>query len=397
MNLLGTYAGLVEDNKDPERLGRLKVRIPHVYGAVGGVFGAISTENLPWALPAGLPNGLSQQSGGFDWLPEIGDQVLVRFLDGEPEKPVYEWFMQTQPAAQTFKLHQYKDVAGAAVGTGGGKPKRGALVRYGHTVEWNTDGLIETTSRGYRLLLTDASAAGNDGDITLATAAGQFLEFDDGLNQCLLNVNLDWQINVGSQMIAICNSISLQTMAEEIELISGSLVSVESVGNLEGKIGGDWTMDVAGGMTWTQAGEVAIDTTSGWAMTVLLDFDLTVLQGLYVTVTGMTEITSIGGLALTTSGVLNFTSSGLTTLTGTGGLTLISPGISTLEFGRLFLGIGSTEPFVLGNQLFSYLSALHAALASHVHPDPDSGMTGPPIPVPPAPTAGMLSATISGR
>jgi hypothetical protein len=44
--LLGTYCGVVENVKDPEKLGRVKVRVPHVFGFIG-------QNDLPWALPAG--------------------------------------------------------------------------------------------------------------------------------------------------------------------------------------------------------------------------------------------------------------------------------------------------------------------------------------------------------
>lgn len=370
MSLLGTYAGVVEDNKDPEKLGRLKVRVPHVYGAVGGTFGAITTENLPWAMPSGLPNGLSQQSGGCDWLPEMGDQVLVRFLDGEPEKPVYEWFMQTQAAAKNFKLHAYKDAA-----DGVGKPKRGAWVRYGHTVEWNSDGLILTTSKGYRLLLTDASTKGNDGNINISTQAGQFMDMDDTTNTVSLNVNEDYQINVGNQMLAICDSISLNTMTNEIEMISGSYLSFDTVDNVEGTVGADWTMDVAGNTEFRLTGD--------WITTALANVQFTVTGDWINTVTGNWTTTVTGTTALTSTGNM--------TLTGTAQM--------TLEFAQLFLGTGSTEAYVLGNQLLTYLAQLVTMLQTHTHPGVESGpsTTAPPAVAFPIPTPALVSQVIKGR
>ncbi len=360
--LLGTYAGLVEENKDSEKLGRLKVRVPHVYGAVGSTFGAISTDNLPWALPSGLPNGLTQQSGGADWLPQIGDQVLVRFLDGEPEKPVWEWFMQTQQSAQDFKLHAYETGQSGSVGP----PKRGAWVRYGHTVEWNSDGLILTTSKGYRILLTDASQAGNDGDITIETQAGQFLEFDDSVNTVTLNVNEDYQINVVNQMLALCDSISMQTQSNEIELISGSFMSVTTDTDLTQKVGGDWTSDVTG--------KTSLTTGSDWAVTVAQNATIDVTNSFTLSVTGQASISS--ELAMTLS----------------------TPAILTFDFQRLFLGQGAAEPFVRGNQLFVYLQTMFDLLVSHTHPGVMGGpsSTGPMVPSPIPPTAALLSTTITG-
>ena len=80
--LFGTYLGFVEEVRDPDKLGRIKARVPSAYGFSSGPGGSIGTEDIPWAIPAGLAAGGSDASGGISWLPEPGDQVFVRFLDG---------------------------------------------------------------------------------------------------------------------------------------------------------------------------------------------------------------------------------------------------------------------------------------------------------------------------
>src|SRR3954470_6030472 len=100
MDLQGCFIGIVEKVDDPEKLGRVKVRVPHAYGIFGTEVGAVPLDDLPWALPAGLPAGGSSASGGASWLPEPGDQVVVQFLDHEPEKPIWSWLMQTRSQSQ---------------------------------------------------------------------------------------------------------------------------------------------------------------------------------------------------------------------------------------------------------------------------------------------------------
>jgi hypothetical protein len=149
--LLGLYAGVVEDNADPENVGRLRIRVPHIYGPTGETV-AIATPDIPWAMPAGLPAGLTDASGGIAWLPENGDQVYVQFLDGEPEKPVWLWGNQTRLAARKTRLHQYDDKKH--------KPIRSALTRYGHTIEFNETSIIVTTKQGNAFMLDDSVDGG---------------------------------------------------------------------------------------------------------------------------------------------------------------------------------------------------------------------------------------------
>jgi len=70
----GVALGLVTNNQDPEKLGRIKVKFPWRDG---------SPESY-WARLAVLAAG---QDRGTLWLPEVGDEVLVAFEKGNIEHP----------------------------------------------------------------------------------------------------------------------------------------------------------------------------------------------------------------------------------------------------------------------------------------------------------------------
>jgi hypothetical protein len=220
MSLLGTYCGVVENVKDPEKLGRVKVRIPHVYGFIG-------QNDLPWALPAGMPAGNSPNSGGFSHLPDVGDQVYVRFLDGEPEKPIWEWGNQTIAGAKALKLHQY-EAQGKAVGP----VKRAGWTRYGHTVELNPTGLIVTTSQGYNLSLTDGDGVADpNGIITLSTAKGAMLQIDDEGGDWTAYVIEDFYINVGDTINALARAVEF-TATDSFTVDVGTDLDIDTGGNI---------------------------------------------------------------------------------------------------------------------------------------------------------------------
>jgi hypothetical protein len=220
MELLGTYCGVVENVKDPEKLGRVKVRVPHVYAFIG-------QNDIPWALPAGMPAGNSPASGGFSHLPGVGDQVFVRFLDGEPEKPVWEWGNQTIAGAQALKLHQY-EAQGKAVGP----VKRAGWTRYGHTIELNSTGVIMTTSQGYNVTLTDGDGVADpNGIITLSTPKGAMLEIDDDGGDWTAYVIEDLYLNIGDTINAIARSLDF-TIIDSFSVDVGTDVDFDAGGDI---------------------------------------------------------------------------------------------------------------------------------------------------------------------
>jgi hypothetical protein len=196
-NLSGLYAGIVEDVNDPELIGRVRVRVAHVYGPAGAA-DSIDTTDIPWAFPAGLPAGGSAASGGISWLPEPGDQVYVQFLDGEPEKPVWFWGNQNKFQKDKLKLHQYEQK----------KVVRAGLTRYGHTIEFNSSSIIATSQSGYAVILEEGLAPAQ-GKITLMTPQGQIIEMSDE-TQMLEVIVPEVQITVDRMVTAMAEAFDLE-------------------------------------------------------------------------------------------------------------------------------------------------------------------------------------------
>jgi len=89
---LGPYPGVVVDDEDPDRGGRLRVRVPAAYGAPDEDE-KIEDDQLPWARPGALVTG---QKSGVIAIPEVGAEVWVAFRGGDGERPVWlgGWFSQ---------------------------------------------------------------------------------------------------------------------------------------------------------------------------------------------------------------------------------------------------------------------------------------------------------------
>jgi hypothetical protein len=72
----GKHRGIVTDNNDPEKLGRIKAQVPAVMG---------ETE-VGWALPSFPFIG---DGHGFFMLPEVDSMVWIEFEAGNPDFPIW--------------------------------------------------------------------------------------------------------------------------------------------------------------------------------------------------------------------------------------------------------------------------------------------------------------------
>lgn len=83
---LGKFRGVVTDNNDVLRLGRVRARVPDVTG----------DDETGWATPC-APFGGSNT--GFFAVPKVGAGVWIEFEHGDPEYPIYVgswWGGQTE-------------------------------------------------------------------------------------------------------------------------------------------------------------------------------------------------------------------------------------------------------------------------------------------------------------
>lgn len=76
------YRGVVEDNVDPENLGRCKVRIPSIHGPLD-----YSPSLLPWARQ--IATSTINKVRGNSNVPDIGDIVWVMFEGADRNFPIY--------------------------------------------------------------------------------------------------------------------------------------------------------------------------------------------------------------------------------------------------------------------------------------------------------------------
>ena len=79
-----TYLGVVEDNNDPKKVGRCRIRVMDVFdGKNKDNEYEVKTEDLPWAFPWKDLNG-----NAFN-LPDIGKIVIAVFENGDQNTPEY--------------------------------------------------------------------------------------------------------------------------------------------------------------------------------------------------------------------------------------------------------------------------------------------------------------------
>ncbi len=72
----GKYRGTVTDNLDPLMQGRIRVKVPSVFG----------DQETGWALPSSpyAGNGV-----GFFFIPPNGSNIWVEFEEGNPDYPIW--------------------------------------------------------------------------------------------------------------------------------------------------------------------------------------------------------------------------------------------------------------------------------------------------------------------
>lgn len=151
-----SYLGCVEDNRDPEKLGRLKVRI--------APYSELATEELPWAYPKLGTHGNSAEYGGLN-VPEVGSQVRIDFPSKDLTAPYYSGAELNEVNRTTFFDEDYPNTYGYkdSVGNFMRVNKEKGTVQFQHTTSTNAqvspDGSIRVSlSNGAYFILDNSNS-----------------------------------------------------------------------------------------------------------------------------------------------------------------------------------------------------------------------------------------------
>ncbi|MEM9217602.1 MAG: phage baseplate assembly protein V, partial [Cyanobacteria bacterium P01_F01_bin.150] len=186
--------GIVTHNHDPENLGRVRVRFPTLTPERDG-----SAHSSYWARIASVGAGPNR---GFDWLPEINDEVLVGFEHGDIRRP---YILGGVWNGQNQRPETVNDTV-PKTGTHQGKVRLRTLkTRTGHTLQFVEEdqgatkaGVTLTTSNGHQLKLDDS-----DRHLTLTTANHHRLTLDDQHQTITLTTANGQQIHLNDTTGAI--------------------------------------------------------------------------------------------------------------------------------------------------------------------------------------------------
>lgn len=146
----GVVIGLVNSLDDPEGLGRVQLTFPWM------------SESEPESNWARIAAPMAGPERGFQFMPEVGDEVLVAFEQGELRMPYvlgYLWNGEDRPPRDDPKLRTVKTVSG-------------------HVLEFDdTEGsekITLQTQGGHKLAMQDG-----DGTLLIETSGGNQLEMKD--------------------------------------------------------------------------------------------------------------------------------------------------------------------------------------------------------------------------
>ena len=434
--LNGFYRGVVEDNVDPLKAGRVRVRIHGIHTAkkVKSTTEGIPTDELPWAEPC-MPIHEGSVSGFGSWaVPLQGSQVMLFFENGNLTQPRYFASMPGIPEAQ----EQYSTNSRATTRKDGFRDPNGEYPVKGRLGEPDvhrlargvTDQTLVTTKNQNRTVGVQTAFGGQwsepaspyeaqyphnhviatHGGITIELdstpgstrlhlyhPSNSYIEIDNDGNMVVKNNTEKYEIVAGGKNIYIKQQRNLTIDEDSRKKVDGA-EGIEVTGNKTESVGGTFSQTVSGNKEETLYADKTEDITGSKTVTIGVDKSEDVTGNKTETVDGDksktisgNETDSISGdktesvngnLNLTVFGDMDISVVGSYDLSSIGGAEITSPtirlsGATTIVGG--FTSIGGGGGSVAGNIIVTSgdVTADGISLKNHVHADPQGGLTGP--------------------
>jgi uncharacterized protein involved in type VI secretion and phage assembly len=202
---LGKYRGIVVDNADPARLGRLRLRVPSVLGedVVTG-----------WAAPCAPFGGLANQ--GLLFIPDRDAGVWVEFEEGDLEFPIWVGTYWSKRDGKSG-LPKPEAADGTEQGDVQDPPSRKIIkTQKGHTIQFeDADGeeiiLIREGSQGHLLRMDQKGITITDKSKNTIVMNADGIQVKDGTGNAIemtssaftLTANVPFTIDATGQQVKV--------------------------------------------------------------------------------------------------------------------------------------------------------------------------------------------------
>ena len=258
--------GIVTDNVDPERYGRIRCKFPSLPG-----------EPDTWWLRQSSPN--AGEGRGLYALPEIGDEVLVVFLQGDLNQGVIvgqHWNGVDLPPEEA------EGGMPTAAKTDTGAQWSTEMFTDGSTTIDDNDRRFWKSRSGHLFVFDDTSGSETiqmwDGSHTLAFVF-------DTAKKAIFLTNSEGDIHIRTK-----NDLYLEA-GNDIKYIAGNNIKAEAGVNLDLKVGTNYTIDV--GTNYKNEAGANVTVKAGASGTWQAGADATLMGGPSASVSGAS--TSIKG------------------------------------------------------------------------------------------------------
>lgn len=165
----GVATAVVTDNKDPQEMGRVKLKIPWLS----------ADAESSWARVAAPGAG---NNAGVVWLPQVGDEVLIAFEQGDIEYPVVLGGLWNGQDKIPFDYAQ--DLDAGRVTYSGFRSRTGHQIRFAESSDdasisiLTEDGsvtiVLDQTNRALNIKTTGKVTVDAQGDIEISAPQGSF-------------------------------------------------------------------------------------------------------------------------------------------------------------------------------------------------------------------------------
>lgn len=297
--LYGFYVGVVEDNVDPLKAGRVRVRIHGVHSeqTIKSELDGIPVDELPWAEPI-MPIYEGSVSGFGIWsVPRQGSFVTIFFLNGNVFRPMYFGTMPGIPESQ--KPYDSNENVNKSVGF---KDPDGVYPLSSRLEEPDVERLARGVKEGTVVVTKDNNrdtgvsiAGGGSWDepqspfnaqypenFVIHTHGGlviemdstdgnrrlhiyhpskSYIEIDESGNMVIKNAAEKYEITLSGRNIHV-SSQENKTIDGDKKLKVGGAETIEVGGNKEETINGNLEITVSGNVNITASGTVTVQGTT---------------------------------------------------------------------------------------------------------------------------------------